>query len=1022
MYPKLFTFVLLLCIHFTASYAQKELWGEMSTPSSLTYQKGTIVKTDSNGNNLSIIHVFTGPDGRSMNSSLMQASNGKIYGITFLGGANNYGVLFEYDLVIDSFRVLVDFGIVQNPVNGLIEGSPGMLYGTCGATAGSGLTEYGAQIYTYNIATNTMTVVASLPAFATGLSTEGNYIKGNLYKASDGYIYGTTGRYSACPSGFPDGGTVIRINPATNAYTYIYPFNCDPSTGYNPNGGFVETAGVLYSTDVQGGDSLGGVIFAYNISANSYTKQMNLDVHTGDAPATSMVKAGSGKLYGYDYYPYSSSTHYRTQTLYEYDPATNIYNHAHDFYNGDDTGGDLSGLMQASNGKLYGSTERGVYEFDPIAHNLHISSPFFQGYFQSFIEVCRKPVYKYYSNTSDTICQSGAFAFDLHNTNAQTFVWTHNGVADPAQTSGILQFTSAAVTDSGTWVCTLTNQCGVTVPPAIHIEVEPHPAGITITGASSLCAGSTITLSGSIPGGTWYSSNSTIATINSGGLVTGEIAGADTIIYSIANGCGIAADTISLTVNPLPFAGTITGSAVVCASSTTALTNATTGGVWSSNVTGIATVSSTGVVAGIMADTTSVFYTVTNSCGTTIAAKVVTVNSLPVAGTIAGAGTLCAGATIVLTDITTGGAWSSGATGIAVVSGGGIVSGIGEGTSVISYSVNNSCGSVTATATITVNPTPAAGTITGTGTVCAGDATTLSDAATGGTWSSSNIGIATVSSSGVVSGASLGTATISYSVSNGCGTAVVILPITVNPLPVAGVITGAAAVCAGSTIALGDAVTGGVWSSANTLATVSSGIVSGALPGADTILYAVTNSCGTATATQTITINPLPDAGTITGASNVCKDSAITLADISFGGTWTASNTKVTVSAGGMVTGISAGTDTVVYTVTNICGADTVAWMLHIIDCRLGVPVASSSVNGLNVYPNPNKGIFTVNILSDHDEPVSILVTDMAGKKVKEFTGNTNAQILLKLNVIPGVYFLKSTTMHGSYNNEIVIE
>ncbi len=58
--------------------------------------------------------------------------------------------------------------------------------------------------------------------------------------------------------------------------------------------------------------------------------------------------------------------------------------------------------------------------------------------------------------------------------------------------------------------------------------------------------------------------------------------------------------------------------------------------------------------------------------------------------------------------------------------------------------------------------------ITGGSSACSGHTISLSDATTGGTWSSSNTGLATVGSTGVVNGVSGGSPIISYTSSNGC--------------------------------------------------------------------------------------------------------------------------------------------------------------------------------------------------------------------------------------------------------------
>jgi uncharacterized protein YjdB len=310
--------------------------------------------------------------------------------------------------------------------------------------------------------------------------------------------------------------------------------------------------------------------------------------------------------------------------------------------------------------------------------------------------------------------------------------------------------------------------------------------------------------------------------------------------------------------NSAPYAGTITGASIVCAGSTITLANTVTGGSWSSAGTAIATIGSTGIVTGVAAGTTTISYAVTNSFGTSYATKVVTVNPLPSAGTITGTASVCAGSTTTLSNATTGGAWSSGATGVASVVSTGVVTGIAAGTATISYAVSNSCGSASTTRVVTVNPLPIAGTITGTASVCAGSTTTLSNATTGGAWSSSATGVATVGSTGVVTGVAAGTATISYTVTNGCGSVSTTRVVTVNvTTPSAGTITGTATVTAGSTTTLSNATTGGAWSSSATgVATVgSTGVVAGVAAGTATISYTVTNGCGSAVATRVVTVS-----------------------------------------------------------------------------------------------------------------------------------------------------------------------
>src|ERR1035437_7999102 len=121
--------------------------------------------------------------------------------------------------------------------------------------------------------------------------------------------------------------------------------------------------------------------------------------------------------------------------------------------------------------------------------------------------------------------------------------------------------------------------------------------------------------------------------------------------------------------------------------------------------------------------------------------------TLPITGTP----TVCAGTTTTLSDATTGGTWASGTTTIATVGSTGIVTGVAGGTVTISYT-NAGC---TVTAIVTVNPLPNAGAITSAGidtVVCVGRTITLTETASGGVWTSTNVLLATVGSTGIVIG------------------------------------------------------------------------------------------------------------------------------------------------------------------------------------------------------------------------------------------------------------------------------
>ncbi len=509
-------------------------------------------------------------------------------------------------------------------------------------------------------------------------------------------------------------------------------------------------------------------------------------------------------------------------------------------------------------------------------------------------------------------------------------VWSSSDVATAivGSAAGVVSGISA-----GTTTIVYTSTAGCTTSAVV--TVNPRPSAIT--GVMEMCHGSTSTLSSSTAGGVWVSDATSIATISLSGVVTGTGPGMTNISYALPTGCATSA---TVTINLLP--NTITGTGNVCVGNTLVASSTTLGGTWSSSASGIASVSSGGVITGSAVGVATISYTLPSSCYTT---SEVTVNPLPasISGTLA----VCDGNTTTLSSTTTGGTWSSGSTGIATVGvTSGVVTGMSAGTSIVTYM--SSLGCIT-TAVTTVNPLPTA--ITGPVTVCEGSAITLASTPAGGSWASGMPAVATAGiTTGVVSGISVGTAGISYTLPTGCATSRFI---TVNPLPVSGSISGPSVVCEAATIALTTSGTGGFWGiTTGNVAVSVTGVVTGASEGLDTIMYSVTNVCGTAVATHPVTVNPLPVAGTITGGSDVCVGTTLSLSSSVSGGTWSSSATgNASISSIGEVTGVSAGSATMSYAVTNSCGTATATSdvIVHLHADAGSVTGADSVCQGLSI-------------------------------------------------------------------------
>ncbi|MBL0357018.1 MAG: Ig-like domain-containing protein [Chitinophagaceae bacterium] len=489
------------------------------------------------------------------------------------------------------------------------------------------------------------------------------------------------------------------------------------------------------------------------------------------------------------------------------------------------------------------------------------------------------------------------------------------------------------------------------------------------TSAPSVCVNSTITATPN-SGGTWVSSNNSIATITNAGLITGVSAGTVTFTYTLtATGC--SKTTSSVTVNALPVVAPIGGgNSAICVNDITLFTNGTAGGTWSIiNGTGTASVDASGLVTGLSAGTVTVVYTYSNGICINNVTAPLTINPIPVVAPISGGATsVCVNVTTpAFTNTTPGGTWSIlNGTGSASVNASGVVTGLTAGNVLVVYTVDNGTCSTDEAISLTVNPLPAVAAIGGGAlAVCVNSTTAaFTNATAGGVWSIiGGTGTANITVGGVVTGLSAGNVTVAYTVNNGTCSNVAIKSLTVNALPVIAAIGGGAAtVCVNSTTpAFTNATAGGVWSILNGTGTASvnvGGIVTGLTAGTVTVVYTYSNGTCSDNVTVLLTVNALPVAGAITGINVVCAGSTINLNSNASGSgslvyTWLSSNTSIaTVSNTGVVTGVAAGATNITYTVDdgNSCSATSPIFAVTI-NARPTATITSTSTaicNGSN--------------------------------------------------------------------------
>lgn len=322
-------------------------------------------------------------------------------------------------------------------------------------------------------------------------------------------------------------------------------------------------------------------------------------------------------------------------------------------------------------------------------------------------------------------------------------------------------------------------------PQTICQEIVISPVPDTILGDSVVCVGSSITLADSTSVGTWVSGDTTIATINMGtGVLTGVSGGVVTISYGTPDAC-YAMHTV--TVNALP--DSISGADTICTGGATiTLSSAPPGGTWTCTPAPVATIDPvSGILTSGIMGVATLTYTIFTGCYITTTVMVApgpTVPSISAADSV-----MCIGDSIVFTNDTLGGYWSSSDDGVATVSipfsGSGIlITGVSPGTAVISYTVSDGCNIVTVTKTVTVYAIPTFASITGALGVCSGYTTTLVGTPSGGVWSGGTASIATIDPlTGVVTGVAGGSVTISYTYTNPCGSITVTANVLVNMEP-----------------------------------------------------------------------------------------------------------------------------------------------------------------------------------------------------------------------------------------------
>ncbi len=427
--------------------------------------------------------------------------------------------------------------------------------------------------------------------------------------------------------------------------------------------------------------------------------------------------------------------------------------------------------------------------------------------------------------------------------------------------------------------------------PSTQVTVNPTPI-VSINGPSTICISSTTQLLPS-SGGTWVSNNPSIATVNNMGVVTGISSGNTTFIFtSSSTGC-VSSPTAPITIESKQGV-VISGPSEVCMGNNIQLTSSKSGGSWSSSNTSVATINVAGIITTISSGSVIITYVHNSGACSEDATKAIIVHAIPTV-TFTGSNSICLNQMTNLSP-NTGGTWVSNHPSIATVNNAGLVTGIAAGNATFTFT-NTATGCVSSpSAQLTVNALPTVQ-ITGASSLCINQMTTLSPSF-GGTWSSSNPSVASVTVDGTVTALSAGTAYFTFTSAATSCSSTTSSPVVVTARPTVSV-AGNKHVCIGGTTTLSPS-SGGTWVSNNpSVASVSNtGVVTGLAIATVSFTFtsSVTGCVSLATEDVTVVSNPTV---TLDYNGSVCLTNNSSLSAIASQGTpsylynWTGPNTFI---------------------------------------------------------------------------------------------------------------------------------
>ncbi len=905
--------------------------------------------------------------------SLMEASNGKLYGMTTRGGTNSYGAIFEIDTNSWTLTKKADFDTdIRGPGNRLVEAWDGYLYGLS--------SWYYGRIFQYNITTG---VMVAKHTFSTN---DGTSPSGSLAIANNGKLYGFTVSEGAS---YYSKGTLFEYAPATSIFTMkkeLYNY-----TGYRAKGNtpLLGSDGIMYLLIANGGSGNtqyeGGAIDEYIPGATLVTNKATFSVtNTGSNPFGSLMESANGKFYGYTW---TGGANLKG-TLFEYDKGTATITKKVDF---DGTNG-----ANPTHGSL---TEVG----------------------SSAISITQQPAI-----SSSCVGDVALLTVIANHTTLLHYQWYKNGNRIAGATNDTLIFNTLLATDDGTYYCKITGGAKAAISNNITVSSAVRPTVSIGNIASTYCLNNDdINLTATPSGGSYSGTGVSGSVFSPANAGTGNI----DIVYSYTSTAGCSnSDTASVTVNALPDASFTGYNTSYCDNSTAStLIPTTTGGTFTGAAVTGNTFDPTHYSGGVgLAIFSKIKYAITdaNSCYNADSVTVsvyhapnVNINGLDsiycenaqfdtIITTPAG-GTLTAGAFVTANIFS-----PSNAT-------------LGYNYIYYSYTNSNNCTN-SDTIKIKINGAPDASYTGLSATYCNNDlATTLVPVETGGIFTGTTSAMTFDPNQIVIpTGALSVSKSIKYVVTNSDGcTDSSINSAMIYALPDVDFGTFASSFCNNAAVEALNLGTpaGGTYSGNGVIASIFS--PADAPIGNNDLVYSFTNS-NNCTNTDMVVVEVLeaPDF-TLGNDTSICINHNITLATKQGSGyiyLWSDGSTDSTLAIDASV--IGEGTHTYSVTVTdennNCLETDEV---IITVDLCTGIENANKENANISVFPNPSQGIFYIESEVKFDD-LQIYSTD--GKLIlsQELNVNdSNFKIDLK-DQSKGVYYLLLNNSQTTIHKQLIVK